>query len=345
MDKSFNKREGKSVFLNIMLDIASLKSEILQNEGLSFDKALALTELQAADEIENLVSLADEVRRAFCGDEVDLCSIINARSGRCTEDCAFCSQSSHYRTEVPIYPLKSCSEILTAALQAQAQGAHRFCIVTSGKSLNSREFKQVLEALQAISQATGLKRCASLGSLTEAQAFELKAAGLQRYHHNLECAESFYPRICTTHTYTQRVQTVKAVKAAGLEVCCGGILNLGETPQQRIEFIFELKALNPDSVPINFLNPRPGTPLADRILISSLEALKYIALFRLVMPRALIRLAGGRCENLQNNYEQGLKAGINGLLIGNYLTTEGPAASQDIEILNKLGLKTGAAVG
>lgn len=319
-----------------------LKTEILSHEGLPWELAAGLLEAHEPEDITALAALAHEVRRHFCGDGVDLCSIMNARSGRCPEDCAFCAQSAHYRTSIVEFALKPVPEMLAAAHLAQQQGAHRFCIVTSGNRLNDAEFAAVLEALQGIARETGLKRCASLGSLTPAQARALAQAGLQRYHHNLETASGFYSRICTTHSYRQRWETAKAVQAAGLELCSGGILNMGESPLQRLEFIFELKALSPQSLPLNFLNPRPGTPLQGQAVLPPLEAVKYIALFRLVIPRAIIRLAGGRCENLKQHYVDGLKAGINGLLIGNYLTTQGPAAAEDIAVLKALGYQTSA---
>lgn len=305
--------------------------------GISFQEALDLTRVREKQVILDLVQRAGEVRRKHRGNSMDLCSIVNARSGQCEEDCAFCAQSAHHSAHVDVYPMMSVEEILSHARAAEEAGAHRFCIVTRGRSLTGGDFETALRATERIGEETSLKRCASLGILTEEQAQALKAAGLCRYNHNLETARSYYGNICTTHTYEERVDTIRALKKAGIETCVGGILNMGETEMQRVEFAFELKNLQPDSVPINFLNPRSGTPMYGRPYMDPFEAVKYLAIFRLVMPEPIIRIAGGRAENLGTLQSLGIEAGVDGLLIGNYLTTIGIDPEVDIGMLRELG--------
>ena len=305
-------------------------------DNLSFEEALALTEIPD-NSIDELAAIANSIRSEFSADKIDLCSIINARSGKCSEDCKFCTQSSRYKTSPPTYPMKTVEEIVDAAEKSETNGAHRFCIVTSGSQLNDKDFKIALEAISQIKENTSLFRCASLGKLTKKRARDLKEAGLNRYHHNLETARSFFAEVCSTHTYDEKIQTIKYLQEAGIEVCSGGILNLGESPKQRIEFAFELKNLNPVSVPINFLNPRPNTPLANRKKIGALEAAKYLAIFRLILPKAYIRLAGGRSETFGENLELPFNAGVNALLIGDLLTTKGPESAKDITLLKSMG--------
>lgn len=316
--------------------IEELANRIISGGELTFEEALALTDVEDG-EVPALAKAANRVRRRFSGDRSDLCSIINAKSGLCPEDCRFCAQSAHYDCDVPIYSMLGGGEILAAAKRAEENGAHRFCIVTSGDRLSEADFATVLEAVADIKSDTSLKRCASLGRLSKDQALALAEAGLCRYHHNLETARSFFPNICTTHSFNDRLQTIINIKAVGLETCVGGIINLGESDRQRIELAFELRALEPDSVPLNFLNPRPGTPLAGRPLLDAMEAIKFIAIFRLVIPRSIIRLAAGRCETLGSYQELSFEAGINGLLIGNYLTTAGPQVAKDLAMLTGLG--------
>lgn len=315
--------------------LEEIEKQVLTEEPLTFNQALTLTKLP--DKFVNqLCNVAVNVRQHFNADNVDLCSIINARSGRCPEDCKFCAQSSHYKTKIKVYPMKTVKEILTAAKQAEQKGAKRFCIVTSGPALSEKDFHTALQAIQKIKETTSLKRCASLGQLTRDRAQKLKQAGLNRYHHNIETAPTFFRSICTTHSFADKLKTVSHLKAAGIETCVGGILNLGETPRQRIEFAFALKKINPVSVPINFLNPRPGTPLANRPLMLPLEAAKYLAIFRLILPRSYIRLAGGRVETFASQPALPFLAGANALLIGNLLTTKGPAVEQDLKLLQEL---------
>ncbi|MBI4320171.1 MAG: biotin synthase BioB [Chloroflexi bacterium] len=310
------------------------------SSGISYEEALGLTGLHGREEIVALVDRADEVRRKHRGNRVDLCSIVNAKSGRCEENCLFCAQSAHHSAHVDVYGMKSADEIVVHAKAAEEAGAHRFCIVTRGRTLPPADFAIALEATRRIAEETSLHRCASMGLLDDEQAQALKDAGLCRYNHNLETARSHYPKICTTHSYEDRVATIKSLKRAGIETCVGGILNMGESEEQRIELAFELKEIEPDSVPMNFLNPRPGTPLFGRALFAPLEAVKYVAIFRLVMPEAIIRIAGGRAENFGELQALGIKAGADGLLIGNYLTTIGVDPADDVAMLRGLGLDT-----
>lgn len=306
--------------------------------GKGIDRSQALQLIGIPKELlGELADIADRTRQRFSGNKIDLCSIINARSGKCAEDCVFCAQSSRNQASSPIYPMKTADEIVGAAKVAEERGSRRFCIVTSGKKLSDHDFDTALEAISQIREKTGLQRCASLGELTETRAQLLKEAGLNRYHHNLETNRDFFPHICSTHTYDDRVKTINFVKDAHIETCVGGILNLGETSKQRIEFAFELRELNLVSIPINFLNPRPGTPLAKRLPISAVEATKYLAIFRLILPKSYIRLAGGRLETFGNQPELPFSAGVNGLLIGDLLTTKGLEVSSDISMLKSLG--------
>jgi biotin synthase len=313
-----------------------VERSIMAGGSLGFDEAMELTGLPEAS-VMDLAVIADKVRRRFNRPRADLCSIINARSGRCAEDCAFCAQSARYATSSPIHPMKSVGEIVEAAKEAEKNGAHRFCIVTSGGDLGDSDFDVTIAAVEEIGRKTGLKRCASLGGLSAERAERLKAAGLSRYHHNLETSPSFWPRICSTHTYDDRLATLEHLKEAGIERCVGGILNLGESARQRIEFAFELKKLEPESVPINFLSPRSGTPLAGRPLLSPIEAARYLALFRLILPRTSIRLAGGRLETFKDRPDLPFVAGANALLIGDLLTTKGPEVKSDLDLLRGLG--------
>lgn len=313
-----------------------IEHNVLEGHDISFGEALSLTEA-TDDAVEELAAVASRVRQHFCRESVDLCSIINARSGKCSEDCKFCSQSRKYATNSPSYPMKTVDEIVIAAKTAESNGAHRFCIVSSGETLADRDFDIVLEAVRRIRNETGLNRCASVGSLTSQRANSLKDAGLNRYHHNIETARSFFPAVCSTHTYDDKIETIDNLKNAAIETCVGGILNLGESPVQRLEFAFELKDIEPDSIPINFLNPRAGTPLAEQPPMAALEAAKYLAIFRLILPRTSIRLAGGRQETFKERPELPFSSGANALLIGDLLTTKGPAVKSDLNLLESLG--------
>jgi len=290
------------------------------------------------DELPDLIALAHRIRLAYCGPEVELESLINAKSGACPEDCAFCSQSARFETGVDVYAFLDLDEVVEAARATRAAGATQFCIVVAVRGPEERLLAKVLHAVDAVHEETGLEVACSLGLLTDEQAARLAAAGVRRYNHNLETCREVFPSICTTHTWDDRVETARRAVDAGMELCCGGILGMGESLEQRIDFAFELAALEPCEVPINLLDPRPGTPLDDRELLSPREALQAIALFRLVLPRTWIRLAGGRERVLGELQAMGLLAGANALIVGNYLTTIGRSPEDDHALLDALGM-------
>jgi len=305
---------------------------------ISKEEALELAKITDHAEIEALVERAWHVRRERFADSTDLCSLVNAKSGGCAEDCGFCAQSRYADAPTPMHPLMEPEQILAHALAAEAAGAHRFCMVTQGQGLSDREFNRILEGARLVATHTNLKRCVSIGHLSPERARALKEAGIQRVHHNVETARSYYPEVTTTVSYDRRLETIAAVKEAGLETCVGGILNLGESPEQRVEMAFELAEINPTSVPINLLNPRPGTKFGDRPLLDPWEAVKWIAIFRLILPDALLRLCGGRVENLGELQGLAIKAGLNGVMMGNFLTTLGSPPEEDKALFEELGL-------
>jgi len=306
-----------------------------REEPITFDEALTLTEVPK-ERVSDLISLARKVTLKYEGDGVFLRSIISAQTGNCPEDCSFCSQSAHFDTEVEAHPLVGAEKILEAARQAEKMGAMDFCIVISAKGPTPRIFRQVLETVDLLREETGLKIGCSLGALTEEQAFELKEHGVWRYNHNLETSRSYYPSICTTHSYDDRVRTANLVKRAGMRLCSGGILGMGESVRQRIELAFELRELGPSWVPINFLNPRPGTPFEKRHLIPPFEAVRTIAIYRLVLPDKILMTAGGREVTLRDLQAMGIIAGANAMIIGNYLTTPGRSPEDDLRMLDDL---------
>lgn len=286
-----------------------------------------------------LLALADKIRQHFCGDAVSCCAILNSRSGSCPEDCRFCAQSSHYQTNIQSYPLLDKAAILDAAKKAKEKGASRFSIVTSGRSVREgAEFAEILRAISSIWDA-GLQACCSLGLITASQARELKRASVSHYHANIETAPSYFSHICSTHGIDDKIRLIRAVQDAGVSVCSGGILGLGESPRQRVEMAFTLKRLGIRSIPLNILTPIQGTPLAHAPQLPPLEILRAFAVFRFILPQALIRTAGGREVNLRSLQPFALTGGLNGLMIGGYLTTKGNDQSADMEMLRDLGRK------
>jgi biotin synthase len=270
-----------------------------------------------------------------------MCSLVNAKSGGCAEDCGFCAQSRYAEADTPMHAMMEPEQILEHARAAEAAGAHRFCMVTQGQGLSKRDFQKILEGARLVSEHTNLKRCASIGHMSVQRAKQLKDAGIQRVHHNVETSRSYYPEVSTTVRYEGRIRTIDAVKEAGLESCVGGILNLGESPRQRVEMAFELSELDPDSVPINLLNPRTGTKFGERGLMDPWEVVKWVAIFRLILPDALFRLCGGRVENLGELQPLAVKAGLNGVMMGNFLTTLGVEPAEDRAMFEELGLNVG----
>ena len=290
-----------------------------------------------------LFAAANTIRQKYQGNEVHLCSILNGRSGHCTEDCAYCAQSVHHQTGVAVYPLLDSAEILRHAQAVEAAGVSRFSLVLSGRGMDDAEeaenFDRIIETYRLIKETTRLKLCASLGSLTQEQARRLKTVGIERYHHNVETSRDYYASICRTHTYEDRVRTISVAQEAGLAVCCGGIIGMGETLAQRIDMAFELRSMGISCVPVNVLNPIPGTRLESAAPLPPMEILKTLALFRFILPHAVIRTAGGREKNLRDLQSMALFSGANGMLSGGYLTTAGRSTELDHQMIDDLGLK------
>ncbi|MEM8641498.1 MAG: biotin synthase BioB [Cyanobacteria bacterium P01_G01_bin.54] len=325
-----------------------LVAKILAGDRLSKTEALRLTTIEGEADILQLCAAAEQVRQACCGNTVDLCSIVNVKSGSCSENCGFCSQSAHHPGEnSPVYGLKSPEEILAQAKSAELAGAKRFCLVSQGRGPkyqhHTGEFEQILATVRQIIAETNIKPCCALGEVTPEQAESLREAGVTRYNHNLETSESHFAEIVTTHTWRDRVETIRNLKAAGIQACSGGIFGLGETWEDRVDMALALRALGVESVPLNLLNPRAGTPLGDSAQLDPYEALKAIALFRLLLPEQILRYAGGREAVMGELQHLGFKAGINAMLIGHYLTTLGQPPEADQSMLAALGLDGGEA--
>lgn len=327
----------------------SLADRIIGGDRISREQAIALTDIEGNDHILMLCEAADRVRQACCGNKVDLCSIINVKSGNCSENCSFCSQSVYHPGEnSPVYGLKSSEEIVAQAKVASEAGAKRFCLVSQGRGIKynspkSTEFEQILETVRRIQAETSIKPCCALGEITPEQAQALAEAGVTRYNHNLESSEKFYSNIVTTHSWSDRVETVKNLKAAGIQACTGGIIGMGESWEDRVDLALALRELEVESVPINLLNPREGTPLGDVPPLDPYEALKAIAIFRLILPEQILRYAGGREAVMGKLQGLGLKSGINAMLVGHYLTTMGQSPESDRAMLESLGLEGGEA--
>ena len=317
--------------------IEKLKSDAIKKKSISASDALELF-IEGSNNHWRVMAAASEIREHFKGKEIILCGITNAKSGRCSEDCKFCAQSSHYPTDAPSYPLKTAVEMITEADDAARCGAEFFGIVTSGKRIKAKkEWNEIFKAVKGMNKI-GIKACASLGLIDVEKAEELKVAGLFRYHHNLETSRSFFKNICTTHDYEEDVETIKTAKKAGLSVCAGAIFGLGEGITHRLELAATLRELNVDSVPINILNPIKGTPLSHMLPLSPLEILMTIAVFRFMLPDKDIKLCGGKEKNLRQLLPLGIMAGANSLMTGNYLTTTGRDSKLDQEMIADLGL-------
>ena len=317
--------------------ITEVGEQVLAGQPITMEQAVTLSEVPDQD-LPFLLAMADKIRQKFVGDEVDLCVIVNGRSGKCTENCSFCAQSMHHQAQISVYPLLTEEELVAAAKKAEASGSNRFSIVTSGRGAEQdKDFGKILKALATIQAETKLKVCASLGTLSAENAQALKAAGVSRYHHNVESSRSYYGEICTTHTYDDRAKTIKAAHEAGLEVCSGGIIGMGESMAQRLEMAFELREMAVHSVPINILNPIKGTAMADQPPLRPMEILRIFALFRFIMPSMGIRTAGGREVNLRDLQSVGLMSGLSGMLIGGYLTTGGRDSAMDLQMVRDMG--------
>jgi biotin synthase len=317
-----------------ILDIA--RDQVLERgEGLSEEQVLDV--LRLPDEaLDLLLQLAHEVRMRWCGPEVEVEGIVSLKTGGCPEDCHFCSQSGLFESPVRAAWL-DIPMLVEAAKQTAKTGATEFCIVAAVRGPDEKLMAQVAAGIAAIKDEVDINIACSLGMLTPEQVDALSAMGVHRYNHNLETARSYFPHVVTTHTWEERFETLRLVREAGMEVCCGGIIGLGETVEQRAEMAGQLAAVEPDEVPLNFLNPRPGTPLADREPLDGADALRTVAAFRLAMPRTVLRFAGGREITLGDlGARQGLLGGINAVIVGNYLTTLGRPAESDIDLLGEL---------
>lgn len=285
-----------------------------------------------------LKQAADLIREHFCGNKFDLCSIINGKSGRCSENCKYCAQSIHYHTNVEVYDLLNEATIKDMALHNENKSVKRFSIVTSGRRLNDQEFLDVIKIYQSLHDTTEISLCASLGLLNLEQLTKLKAAGVKRYHNNLETSRNYFSNICTTHSYQQKIETIKAAQEAGLEVCSGGIMGMNESWQDRIDLAFELKELGVKSIPINILNPISGTPLEHLCPLSKEEVERIFAIFRFILPDAAIRMAGGR-GLLEDQGLSVFKSGANAAITGDMLTTQGITIDEDQRIIKELGFE------
>jgi biotin synthase len=322
--------------------IGDARTALLEDErDLKLEELDALSQL-SDDYVPSLAALAHDVRIALNGTTVEVEGILSAKTGGCPEDCHFCSQSSKFDTPVRPTPILDLDEILAAARETAELGASEFCIVAALRGPDQRMIDQVIKATELVNRETGLNVAASLGILTRPQAMQLRAGNVHRYNHNLETARSFFPQIVTTHTWEERFETCLMVREVGMELCCGALLGMGETREQRIELLGQLREVDPAEVPLNFLNPRPGTPLEHNALVEPLDAIRWIALFRLALPEVILRYAGGREVTLGELQALGLTAGINALIVGNYLTTLGRQPQQDIEMLRDLRMPIGA---
>ena len=322
--------------------VSARRALLDEGRDLTSEELAALAELDESS-VPSLAALAHEVRLERCGPTVEVEGILSAKTGGCPEDCHFCSQSARFSGS-PVRPsaILDLDEILAAARETEQLGASEFCIVCAVRGPDQRLIDRVLEATELVTRETTLNVAASLGILTRAQARTLAEGGVHRYNHNLETARSFFPSIATTHTWEERFQTCRYVHEFSMELCCGALLGMGESDEQRVELLMQLREIEPAEVPINFLNPRPGTPLGDRDLVEPLEAIKWIALFRLALPEVILRYAGGREITLRELQAMGMTSGINALIVGNYLTTLGRAPQADLQMIDDLRMPIGA---
>lgn len=318
--------------------IKYIEDKVLNGIDFTFEESLKLSKIESEKELNVLYDVASNIREFFCGNEVDLCSIMNARSGNCSEDCKFCAQSSHYKTKVDVYDLVSKGEAMEIAKENEGEGVNRFSLVTSGRGIDDKDFENVLDIYENLNKKVKMDLCASLGILEQDQFAQLKERGITMYHHNLETNREYYKEICTTHSYDERIETINRAKKVGMSVCSGGIIGLGENMEDRIKLAFELKNLEVKSIPVNILNPVKGTPLEDVKPLSQSEILKTVSIFRIVNPQAFIRLAGGR--NLIDEYGKNcFNAGANATITGNYLTTSGNKICDDKEMIKSVNLE------
>jgi biotin synthase len=330
-------------------DAAGARAVLRRAEAALLDERRLLTADELAelavlpdDHVASLAALAHQVRLAWCGPEVEVEGILSAKTGGCPEDCHFCSQSARFESPVLATAFLDTDEVLRAARETADLGASEFCIVLAVRGPDERTMGRILDLVPQVAEATGLNVAVSAGILTEEQAARLAEGGVHRYNHNVETARSFFSQVVTTHTWEERAETCRLVRRHGMELCCGVLLGMGEDDAQRVEVLLQLQELAPTEVPLNFLNPRPGTPLADRAVVEPWEAVRWIALARLALPGVILRYAGGREVTLRDLQAMGMTAGINALIVGNYLTTLGRRPDEDLQMLQDLRMPVGA---
>jgi len=311
-----------------------LSAKVLNGENLNYEEAKKLLDIDG-DEVYDLMFLAHKIKLKFVKAGSELCAIIPGKVGKCSENCKFCAQSVYHKTKIEVKKIDR-KKIIQKAIEVEAYGVQRYSIVNSGYAPTAGEFDEILDIYSEIKTRTKLKLCASLGVIDEEKAKKLRGAGVTRYHHNVETSRKFYPKICTTHSYDKRFETINAVKSACMEICCGGIISLGETWDDKLNMAFEIRDLNPDSVPINILTPIPGTPLENQKVMSPMEIFKTIAIFRFVMPKVSIRIAGGRLTALKDLQVLLFLAGADAMITGDYLTTYGRNIPDDVEMIKHL---------
>jgi biotin synthase len=325
-----NSNYAADSFIDILIN------KVVNNQQISFQEAYTLL---STDNIQALAKGANTITRKFNGAVVDIETLVNAKSGRCPEDCSFCAQSSFYNTGISKYPLLPTEKLIDHARNAKNEGATSFCLVCAYRSPPEKDFEQICEAIVKIKNSIDIDVNVSLGFMTPERAKQLKSVGVKRYNHNLETAKSYFSQICTTHDYEDRINTGKIVKNAGLELCCGGIIGMGESPEQRLELAFALADLDPDEVPINILISREGTPLMYKHPLTTDDIIKTIAVWRFIMPKTILKIAGGREKYFRDNGRYALKAGANGIISGGYLTTGGNQQNKDLEMIKEIGLE------
>lgn len=312
--------------------LEELKKKVLEGGQINKEEALALAEMP----LEELCQAADEIRQHFCGNQFDMCTIVNGKSGKCSENCKYCAQSSFYQTDVDSYPLLGTEELIKQAEYNCERGVPRYSIVTSGKKLSSKEVDQVCESIREIKKKLDISVCVSFGLLDEAEFRKIKEAGAVRVHNNLEASESYFPNVCTTHTQQDKIRALKAAQNAGLSVCSGGIMGLGESMEDRIDMAMTLRELSVNSVPVNMLNPIPGTPYENNPRLTEEDMCRIVAVYRFILPQSFIRLAGGR-GLMKDQGRKCFQSGANAAITGDMLTTAGITIKRDMELLKELG--------
>lgn len=318
--------------------IDSCMKKVINGNIISFDEAERLI---TTNDLIKLADSANIITKKFNEDNIDVESLINAKSGNCPEDCSFCAQSTFYETGISKYPLLTDDIILVKAREAQLNGAASFCLVCAYREPSQNDFEKICKIIEKLRKEVKLDINVSLGFMTTERAVRLKSLGVKRYNHNLETSESFFPKICKTHEFSDRIRTARIVKGAGLELCCGGIIGMGETTRQRIELAFSISTLEPEEVPINILIPRKGTPKElDNCLIHPIDIIRTIAVWRFIMPKTILKIAGGREVHFGDGGRLALQAGANGIITGGYLTTNGNEPNEDIQMIHKIGLDT-----